>query len=81
MSKLDYFNTPIEPGNTILVPVHSDLKEYKVLKITPNSIAVAAYKIKWTFIDGKWQTEQIPVVKYLKNWVNFINITNMQKND
>ena len=81
MSKLDYLNNPIEPGDTILVPVHSDLREYKVLKITPNSIAVAAYKHKWTYVDGRMQTEQIPVVRYLKNWVNFINITNMQKND
>lgn len=81
MSKLDYFNNPIEPGNTVLVPVHSDLREYKVLKITPNSIAVAAYKHKWTYVEGRMQTEQIPVVRYLKNWTNFINITNMQKND
>jgi hypothetical protein len=81
MSKLDYLNNPIEPGDTILVPVHSDLREYKVLKITPNSIAVAAYRHKWTYVDGKMRAEQIPVVRYLKNWVNFINITNMQKND
>ena len=81
MSKLDYLNTPIEPGDTILVPVHSDLREYKVLKITPNSIAVAAYKHKWSYVDGKWTTEKTPIVRYLKNWTNFINITKIKRND